>query len=182
MSKTANYRINVSLHVLILFTFLTVLFFTYISKLEAESITNVLNSAINDNVGKALSKIDNSPQVDKYIDWDQLNKMAKDIQIEAKGESADVVANHRRLLITGICIITGLFILLISLYTYYYMKGKNIDTIKIIIENAIVFSFVGGIEFLFFTKIASKYVPVTPDMLSDTILERVKYKLFEYLN
>jgi hypothetical protein len=62
------------------------------------------------------------------------------------------------------------------------MKGKNIDTIKIIIENAIVFSFVGGIEFLFFTKIASKYVPVTPDMLSDTILERVKYKLFEYLN
>ena len=164
------------------FTFLTVLFFTYISKIESESLSNVLNSAINNNVGKALSKIDESPLVNKYIDWEQLNEMAKNIQIEAKGESADVVENHRKLLIIGICIITGLFMVLIGLYIYHYMKGEKINIKKIIIENIIVFSFIGGIEFLFFTKIVSKFVPVTPDMLTNTILERVKYKLFDYLN
>ena len=182
MSKNANYRINISLHVLILFTFLTVLFFTYISKLEIESITNVLNSAINDHVGIALSKINNSPNVSDYINWDQLNKMAKDIQITAKDESVAVVANHRRLLIIGIVIIILLSLILIIIYVYYYNKDADINIKKILLENIIVFSFIGAIEFLFFTKIASKYIPVTPDMLTDTILERVKFKLFEYLN
>lgn len=181
MDKTANYRINISLHVLILFTFLTVLFFTYISKLERESISNVITSSINDNIGNTLTKIANS-DVDKYINWGNLNNMAKDIQTTSKGESKDVTSNHQRLLIVGICIISGLAMIISIMYVYYYLNGAKINFMKILIENAIVFSFVGIIEFLFFTKIASKYVPVSPDMLSDTILERVKYKLFEYLN
>jgi len=181
MSEQANYRINISLHVLILFTFLTVLFFTYISKLEQESISDALNSAINDQIGGVLSKM-NESLISKYIDWDIVDQLAKNLKEEAKGESEEVKSNHHRLLIIGISIITGLAVVFSSLYVYYYMKGTKIDIKKILIENAIVFSCVGVIEFLFFTKIASKYVPVTPDMLSDTILERVKYRLLAYLS
>lgn len=181
MSEQANYQINISLHVLILFTFLTVLFFYYISKLERESISDALDSSINDQIGGVLSKIDKSAISDQ-IDWENLDKLAKNIQVETKGEATDVVANHHRLLIIGISVITALAILFSGIYTYYYMKGSKINIKKILIENAIVFSFVGVIEFLFFTQIASKYIPVTPDMLSDTILERVKYRLLAYLS
>ena len=111
MDENANYRININLHVLILFTFLTLLFFTYISKLERESISNVITSSINDNIGTVLTKINNS-QVTNYIDWDSINKMSKDIQTSAKGEAKDVTSNHRRLLITGILIIVGLTVYL----------------------------------------------------------------------
>ena len=43
--------------------------------------------------------------------------------------------------------------------------------------NLIIFSITGLIEYLFFANVASKYVPVTPDVISKTMLERAKYNI-----
>ena len=53
----ASYQINIGLHVLILFTFLTVLFFAFISKLEQKSVSNALESVIHNEVGEALTRV-----------------------------------------------------------------------------------------------------------------------------
>ena len=43
--------------------------------------------------------------------------------------------------------------------------------------NVIIFSITGIIEYLFFMNVASKYIPVTPDIISNTMLERVKQNI-----
>ena len=58
----------------------------------------------------------------------------------------------------------------------------NINISHILIMNLIIFSITGIIEFLFFNFVASKYIPVTPDTISNTALERLKYNINENEN
>jgi len=41
--------------------------------------------------------------------------------------------------------------------------------------NIIIFSITGLIEYFFFMNVASKYVPVMPNEITDTMLERIKH-------
>ncbi len=47
----------------------------------------------------------------------------------------------------------------------------------IVIENAIIFMFVGIVEFLFFKTIAFKFIPVEPSFISKEFLNQVKNQL-----
>lgn len=179
--QQANYIINISLHVLILFTFLTIFFFAYISRLEKKSVDDALLDAINGQVDTVLTGIDNHMPPLK-IEWEILNKLGEDIQKESKGALPAIISNHRNLRNIAVAMIVGLFCILVGLYVYFLSIGININWKRIITENMIIFIFVGIIEFLFFTKVASKYIPVTPDLLSKTILERLKYHFFEYMD
>lgn len=181
-AKQANYSLNISLHVLILFSFLTILFFAYISHLEQKSVDDALTNAINGQIGQVLTNLDKNHTVGPLVDWKAVSDVATKIQKDAEGELPKVRANHRKLRLIGICMIIGLFALFSGLYIYFRVKGIDINIKRILIENLIVFSFVGLIEFLFFTKIASKYIPVTPDLLSKTILDRVKYRFSLFLS
>jgi putative flippase GtrA len=179
-----NYTLNISLHILILFSFLTIFFFAFISHLEQKRVDDSLTSAINDQIGQVLDNMDKyAPTSGIKINWKTLNDIGEKIQKDAIGALPEVKKNHRKLLIVGISMIIGLFVLFSSLYVYFGVyKGVNINWKKILIENLIVFGFVGIIEYLFFTNVASKYVPITPDLLSNTILDRVKYHLYKYLS
>ena len=179
--RRANYTLNISLHVLILFSFLTIFFFSYISHLEQKSVDDALSAAIDEQMGQILTYVDQfSPP--GTVDWKVLNSVAEQMQASAVGEFPEVKANHRKLLIIGISMIGGLFALFSSLSIYFGVyKGLQIGWKRIFLENFIVFACVGVIEFLFFTKVAVKYVPVTPDTLTKTILDRIKYKFYQYI-
>ena len=180
--RQANYTLNISLHVLILFSFLTIFFFAFISHLEQKSVDDALTGAINGQVGELLNNIDKYAPSNIKIQWKTLNDIAENIQRDAVGALPEVKKNHRTLLIIGVSMIVGLFALFSALYVYFgVFKGMQIGWKRILIENLIVFGFVGIIEYLFFTKVAIKYVPVTPDLLSKTILDRVKYHFHNYM-
>ena len=59
----------------------------------------------------------------------------------------------------------------------FFTKKHNIEVKHILLENIIIFSFIGFIEYMFFANIAAKYIPVTPDILTTTALDRIKTKL-----
>ena len=182
-STQANYALNISLHVLILFSFLTIFFFAYIAHLEQKSVNEALTAAIDSQVGELLDTLNKSVPSGITIKWEMINNIAKDIQKDAAGTLPEVKQNHRTLMLVGICMIVGLFTIFSGLYVYFGVyKGVNIRWKRIFVENLVVFGFVGIIEVLFFTQIATKYVPVTPDLLSKTILDRVKYRFYEYLD
>jgi len=63
-------------------------------------------------------------------------------------------------------------IIFIKYYTKYDLKLKHI-----IITNIIIFSITGFIEYLFFTLVATKYTPFTPDFTAKTVLDRIKYNI-----
>ena len=179
----ANYTLNISLHVLILFSFLTIFFFAFISHLEQKSVDDALTGAINGQVGQLLDGLDKYAPSNIKIDWKVLNNAAEKIQKDAADTLPAVKKNHRTLLIVGISMIVGLFTLFSGLYVYFGVyKGMDINWKRVLLENLIVFSFVGLIEYLFFTKVAIKYVPVTPDLLSKAVLDRVKYHFNKYVD
>jgi hypothetical protein len=68
-------------------------------------------------------------------------------------------------------------LLLGTIFYFVVYKKYSIDFNLILKENFIIFVCVGIIEFLFFNYIASKYVPVTPDFVATSILERIKLNI-----
>jgi hypothetical protein len=178
-----NFSLDIALHVLILFTFLTIFFFAYISKLEKQNLDNVTNNVIIEKSDSILNAADDwqnnlnnwNKNFNIKIDWKTVDCIANRLIEESNGESPKIKENNDNLFkgsIIAICVAFFLFIGLV-LFLKYYMK-YDIHVKHILIMNLIIFSLTGLIEFLFFQNVASKYIPVTPDFTSNTVLERIK--------
>lgn len=184
----ANYGVNIILHVLILFTFLKVFFFTYASSLEKKNIDKSIKNIIKDQINIFLTNIDNWDKkissIPKYstIKWNNVNNMAGDLIANSQEEDPKIQKNNKDLKKVSFGIIIGLFIVLVIVIFYLmFIKKYKIHFKSIIIENLIIFLFVGIIEYFFFTRIVINYIPVTPDFVSISLLDRIKYKISKEL-
>lgn len=176
----ANHTLNIGLHVIILFTFLTIFFFFVISKLEQKSAEDSVNKIIDkqaDNLLSNLDKWDKKISGFPTITWGKIKNTFQNIVDKNQGVDPKVESNHKKLHIMSACMIGGLILLWIGAYFYFSRQvGHDINLKRIAIENLVIFAFVGIIEYGFFTNIASKYVPVTPDFAAESVLDRVKYR------
>lgn len=176
----ANYSLNIGIHVFILFTFLTVFFFVFASNLAKKSINNSLSTIIDDKTGELLNELDKwdkkiKPDTYPNIKWDEVNKLASKIVINSENELPEILKHNTRLKWIGIVMIISLLVFLIGMYLYYrFVLKLDVHLGYILIENIIIFAFIGAIEAYFFLNIASKYIPVTPDFVATTVLERIK--------
>jgi len=178
--SSSNYNLNVGLHILILFTFLTILFFLYISKVEKNVINNNLTDMINKYIPKLLDQINNVKEFNMKDDKNIYNYAIK-IQNESKNSFPQVTQNNR-LLFTAIVIIIIFSLSLILTYIYFKVfKHEEIDLRSIFIENVLIFSFVGIIEFLFFNNIVSQYSPTNASDAFTAILNRIQNRFSNYL-
>jgi len=179
-TKEANYIINITLHVLILFTFLTIFFFVYASKLAKKTINKSLTSIVNDKTKDFLNEIDKwdeklNPNTYPNIKWKEINELSQKLKESSQSENPKIVKNNYNLKLLSIAMIAGLLLLFIGLYLYYrFFLNLDVNLGHIFIENIVIFAFVGAIEAYFFMNIASKYIPTTPDFVETTILERIK--------
>ena len=62
--KNTHFAMNIVLHIIILFTFLSAFFFLYISKVEKQAFEQEIGSLIEDNLSKILTA---NPQLKPYI-------------------------------------------------------------------------------------------------------------------
>ena len=93
---TGNYQINITLHIFILFTFLTIFFFTFLSKVETENINNVTKDLIKSQTSIILSDINvNIPNVTPDITHDKidLNKLADNLENSSKKDIPEFILN-----------------------------------------------------------------------------------------
>jgi hypothetical protein len=183
----SNYILNISLHVFTLFTFLTVFFFLFVSKLEKKAASDVLINIINKQVNNLLTKTDKwdkklNGDIYPNIKWGKVNEIAKEVVINAKGELPKIKQSNDRLFKIGMSMIAGLAIFLIAVFIYFkFYRKYKIHGGRIITENLIISMIVGAIEYYFFTRIASKYIIVTPDVVVTTLLERIKGRVSKSL-
>lgn len=171
--------VDIALHVFILFTFLTIFFFLYISKLEKQSVDDITNTVINNQTGNFLDEIDKwDKKLSIGVKWQNLDKIALDMKTEYGKTVPSIQNNNNNLLKISIITIIVIFILLI-LYILFikYFTSYDLKLKHIIITNIIIFSITGLTEYLFFSEVAIKYSPVTPDFTSKTVLERIKYNI-----
>jgi hypothetical protein len=179
----ASLGIDIFLHILILFSFLTIFFFAYISKLEKQNLDATVNNSVIDKTDGILSQIDTwqkklEPQVKINIDWEKLNNISKNLVETSKEETPEIKKNNSLLFRNSIIAIVVLFILFIGItITLKYVFHYNINLKHILIMNIVVFSITGLIEFLFFNFVASKYVPVVPTDISGQVINTIKTKI-----
>lgn len=181
---TAHKGINILFHMLILCIFLTVLFFTYISKKEEKVINKEFTNAINTNIPKIFDSIDNfgkeiSPKV--KINWNDISKFSNKISNKYKGKDPEVVNNNKKILLKAVimCISLAVITILSILYFGLY-KGYNLDLKSILLENLVLAILIGIIEVLFFSYIASVYIPVNTSQLTDDLIDRIEYNINKY--
>ena len=171
LEENINIIINVLFHMAILFTFLSILFWVYIRKVETDEVTSKLKDVTGDATQEILDRLPDIPGVNwkKIIDW-------SNSQISNASSTSKSTAETNKEVERNLFIINGVLwgaailsvIIVKSLKLYIPLKW-------IIGQNAFIFIFIGALEFMFFTKVVSKYIPITPDQLIIDILN-----IFEY--
>jgi hypothetical protein len=188
-----NFIMNSILHALILFSFLSVFFILFIAKVTTDAFQDEADSLVDgminkDYVDNVLTNITNFilkiPMVRtlftllgiesiKTPDPDKLRHIANNFNVNSK--LTDAKNNGLFKLIITINIILWIFYIIICIII------KNIDSSfhisEIIIENLIIFIFIGIIEYYFFTKIALKFIPVVPSFISKKFIEMLIQKI-----
>lgn len=172
--------INALFHIFILFMFLYIFFFMFISKTEEDVVNSQVNDLINKNIPEILKNIDEQ-DVDKKINWDFVKTKAQEMIDKSNDEETKRIKNNNGdLMVLGSIIIMSFLLLIIFVYIYYTFVAKEyIDIKKILIENLMVFIFIGLFEYLFFTQTAINYVPVFPNLIGNTILEKIKNNIMQ---
>ncbi len=152
-------------------------FFVYISKLEKKGVDQVTKKFFSSQTDNMLTQINNVYP----LSTDMLKSWSASIKAQAPSDTEKVNNKNKRLQRIGIGMILGLLIILIILSVFFTMKGVKPHFTHIVIENLVMFAFIGMVEFFFFTKIASNYVPATPDVASNAVMDNIKTKLQDAL-
>jgi hypothetical protein len=172
--------INIGVHMWILFTFLTIFFFTFISRKEKDVVTHELNNAINHNIPLIMDNIDKTNQtISNNIKWDYVTNMANKIQKKYGNKPDPDIDIHNKKLIKISAIICGsLFLIIVGFIMYFSIfKKMDIGLGVILFDNFIISIFIGIIEALFFLYIAMQYSPVTTSDMMNQIIDRTEYQI-----
>lgn len=172
--STVDFNINLFLHFLLLFTFLTVFFIVFISKVSSKAfngeVTELTGKIVENNI-KPLKENKNFENIVKTIPSKQLYDLYSNEDSVVKNTNAGLINNVISILIFSWI----LFIVVIVLLKY--QCGITIHLEEIIVENLVTFAIVGLFEYYFFTRIAGTYVPVAPSFISQQFIDSIKNEL-----
>lgn len=161
--------INVAMHVLILFTILSLFFMLYIAPVEKKALDNELENQIDDLI--TSNTVHMSEDLRKIINSDAVNKMK-----EVYSKPHKLTTQHNSWLFTSIVSTNIAMFLLVTISTLLliYQCDKCIPIGHVMTENIITFIFVGIVEYLFFTRVALKYIPSPPSAIVKRVLTKLK--------
>lgn len=171
-----NLSLNVATHVLILFLFLSCFFILYVSKIEQNAFETELNTAISANLNNAFNNLNQNQKTQlkttlKTIPFDGIEKLYK-------GQSQEIIINNQWLFRVIVVINVAIILCIIAIATsLMYTCDPCLPIKEILMENAIIFAFVGMIEYMFFTRIALNYAPILPSTMTNTFLTSLQSNL-----
>jgi hypothetical protein len=169
-SKPITSSVNIIVHVIILFSFLSLFFFMYISKVESSAFKDEMGGLVEDKINNLL---DENP-----IIIDQLQPIKSNIaSIASLYESPSQTTVERNIslkFLSAFTVLSLMGILLTIILTVSLECKESVNLPQILIENIVIFACIGMVEYMFFTRVAIKYVPVVPSTMVDTILHTLK--------
>jgi hypothetical protein len=175
ISEPMYVSINGLLHVLLLFTFLSALYYVVIAPLGAKSFNNEITgqlkpalqesiNALSEEEKKAISIVANKKVDDKLI--------LDTLILKYSAQNKELKNNNKWVKIVNLIVIIILFIGFISIVSLLNWSCKKDTQIGwILVENAVSFLLIGVVEYLFFLNVASKFVPTPPSLLIQTIIQ-----------
>lgn len=161
------------IQVIILFTVLSLFFFLYVSKIEAKVFEDEIDSAVKDNITKLLAK--------NNVSKNNVRAMIPVLEkVQKLYEGPDSASIERNIVVKFSAFFTILFLISIIatiVISLNFGCNKSVSVKELVLENLIIFAFVGVVEYMFFTHVAIKYVPVKPSTMINTAISEFKKEL-----
>jgi hypothetical protein len=168
-----NIAADMGVHALILFTILTSFFLLYITKLTRHEITNQVSNLIEENVPKVINtgKKELGPQFSLLLQNAPFEKIKNNYKKPDEYQELNNSWLKETLFLTNV----GLFIIVTgTIMLMSFICGFDMKVIEIVKLNLITFTFVGIVEYLFFTHVAIKFVPTPPSLMLTSIFDNLK--------
>ncbi len=157
--------VDILLHILILFVVLTVIFVKVISPTAADALNGTIiaqsQTAIRVNLDQipASQKLGIANKLRYYPIANARETLSKpDVDIQSHNQWVMGLAVSIAIMVLGVIIAI--------VASVRYNCGQQVDMKKLLIENALIFIGIGIIEYFFFIKIASKYIPLPPSQIT----------------
>ena len=172
--------VNAVVHVLLIFTALTILYVFIISGASEKGLQTAVDNAISTNLSSSLIYGNTQTNGQLKVAMQRLNAPLAVMELmqqnnQNKEHVNDVYNNglfNTAYFIIGLITVTLVTMLLVMAY------GANIRinpmVKRIAIANAVVFAVVGGFEFFFFETTAIKFIPVQPSTITNDVVNAMK--------
>ena len=169
-----NFNIDLAMHMLILFTFLSVFFAFYITKLSKQAFNDKKSHLIHSSLKDKVEKVKKNPDIKNILEKLPLDKLIKIYSEEHKTIKAKNDGLLNTVGITNVLLWVNLISVILILK---YVCKSELDIGHIVKTNAIIFIFIGAVEFAFFKFIALKFIPVEPSFISKQFIELTQSEL-----
>jgi len=177
-SQHLSFFINLLCHVLILLTFLTLFFFKYVARLTESHVDSEMKSVVQQQTDQWMAHVDQQ-DTQQLIQWDAVYNVATTLANASSQNMSFITHNNTDLYNDSICTLIMFSIGIVLLVGYFIFRGVNLQLKFILMENLVIFAFVGMIEIYFFMNIASKYIPVLPNDAIKAVFARIKDRLVQ---
>lgn len=168
---------NILMHVFLVFLALTGLFIFIISKASTDVLTSEMTKALETNTTNMLVHTDaqSNGKLKLLIKTLEQPLKALEARVNVKDEATDI---YNKSLFTDCFLIIGILgtALVVMFFTMAY--GANIRirpmVYRILLTNVLVFALVGVVEYMFFSMVAMKFVPIKPSEITQNIIESLQ--------
>ena len=167
-----SFALNVFTHITFLFFILTMVFVFYTENLISTGTNNSIYKLIEDNLDNILEKtvtIENSDTTQTILKDLPFDKIKAIVEDNAYRTTNNKLVTRTLFIILVLLIFSLIFGIIIA-----KMECDKIDIKDILIENFIIFFFVGIIEILFLKLFILKYIPGYPSTLKNILYDILK--------
>lgn len=169
--------LNALLHVLILFTALTVLFAYVVSKTESSAINREFEAAVREALPPALEAAQVASRGTLRAALKPTIPAIEFAQNVAQGEDPASKVYNQGLMRNAYMVIGMLLAVLVTSLLTLQFVGKIAvgPTLSfVLVGNLVLFAVVGAVEFSFFELVALKFIPVKPSQITSNIIQDIK--------
>lgn len=164
-----NFIIDIYIHVILLFIFLTLFFIFYVAKLSTDAFQHEIDHSVSTIVTDYINKL--KPSEKNYVKI-AINNLPIDKLLKNYNKPSEYIQEHNWWVITLsiVFIITSISFLVVLLYILNKTCNYTLDIYTLFKEHSIIFVFIALIEYIFFTQIAAKYHPISSSELTNSII------------
>ncbi len=173
-TPTLEFSVNILVHIIFLFTVLSVLFIFIITKMSSKLINSELKELLDEALEKDIKISDElKVRLNFLINKNNLTNISDIYKEEEKARKYNNKTLIKSIYITLITLVLVLlFAILATKLLCHKLPLKHIFT-----ENIIIFTGIAIVEFIFFKYIILKYIPVEPSYIETQLLDSVNNKL-----
>ena len=174
--------VNMSIHILIAFIFISLMFYLLIAPIEERMLQSKLDELVVTMVDENKSE-NTTFNILEEIVRDNSQKTNDNLKQKYSGENELMVINNRWVLILVAVVTFTMFIIpLILLLSMKFMcKMDNVRMTDIIKYNLLVLLFVVSFEIYFIIQVGSNYIPINPEIFIKELTESSTDKLITIL-